>query len=179
MLGFPGGSDNEKSACNAGDLGSIPESRRSPGEGNGNPLQYTCLENSFHGQRNLVGFSPWGFKELDTIERLPLSLTALPVYNKFEKASCLNGGKDVALEVSYILSNSKNEMVTWENWQFVIMLIYACYIYYLKKQIFINNLNTHPSIGYWLNESSCFNKWTNCTATEKYVCVCMIWTRLF
>ena len=42
--GFPGGSDGE-STCNAGDLGSIPELERSPGEGNGNPLQYSCLEN--------------------------------------------------------------------------------------------------------------------------------------
>ena len=43
---FPGGSDSKESACNAGDLGSIPVSRRSPGEGNGYPLQYSCLENS-------------------------------------------------------------------------------------------------------------------------------------
>ena len=43
-LGFPGDSDNKESACYAGDLGSIPGSRRSPGEGNGNLLQYTCLE---------------------------------------------------------------------------------------------------------------------------------------
>ena len=42
---LPGGSDSEESACNAGDLGLIPESGRSPGEGNGNPLQYSCLEN--------------------------------------------------------------------------------------------------------------------------------------
>ena len=41
-----GGSDGKESACNAGDLGSIPELGRSPGEGNGNPLQYSCLENS-------------------------------------------------------------------------------------------------------------------------------------
>ena len=40
-----GGSDSKESACNAGDLGSIPESGRCPGEGNGNPLQYSCLEN--------------------------------------------------------------------------------------------------------------------------------------
>ena len=40
------GSDGKESACNAGDLGSIPEIRRSPGEENGNPLQYSCLENS-------------------------------------------------------------------------------------------------------------------------------------
>ena len=43
---LPGGSDDEESACNAGELGSIPGSGRSPGEGNGNPLQYSCLENS-------------------------------------------------------------------------------------------------------------------------------------
>ena len=42
---FPGGSDGKESACNAGDLGLIPGSGRSPGEGNGNPLQYSCLEN--------------------------------------------------------------------------------------------------------------------------------------
>ena len=43
---FPGGSDNKESTCNAGDLGSIPRSGRSPGEGNSYPLQYSCLENS-------------------------------------------------------------------------------------------------------------------------------------
>ena len=45
LLGFPGGSDSKASACNVGDPGSIPGSRRSPGEGNGNPLYYCCLEN--------------------------------------------------------------------------------------------------------------------------------------
>ena len=44
--GFPGGSDGKESVCNAGDMGSIPGSRRSPEEGHGNPLQYSCLENS-------------------------------------------------------------------------------------------------------------------------------------
>ena len=44
-MGFPGGSDGKESACNAGDLGLIPRLGRSPGEGNGNPLQYSCLEN--------------------------------------------------------------------------------------------------------------------------------------
>ena len=43
---YPGGSDGKESACNAGDLGSVPGSGRSPGEGNGNPPQYSCLENS-------------------------------------------------------------------------------------------------------------------------------------
>ena len=50
-------------------LGSVPGSGRSPGEGNGKPLQYSCLENS-HGQRSLGGYSPWGRKESDTTERL-------------------------------------------------------------------------------------------------------------
>ena len=44
--GFPGGSDGKPSACSVGDPGSIPGLGRSPGEGNGNPLQYSCLENS-------------------------------------------------------------------------------------------------------------------------------------
>ena len=46
---FPGGSEVKASACSAGDLGSIPESGRCPGEGNGNPLQYSCLENPMEG----------------------------------------------------------------------------------------------------------------------------------
>ena len=46
MICFPGGSDSKASACSAGDPGSIPGLGRSPGEGNGNPLQYSCLENS-------------------------------------------------------------------------------------------------------------------------------------
>ena len=46
LWGFPGGSDSKGSACNAGDPGSIPGQGRSSGEGHGNPLQYSCLENS-------------------------------------------------------------------------------------------------------------------------------------
>ena len=49
LLGFPGGLKGKASACNAGDPGSIPESGRSPGEGNGTPLQYSCLENPMDG----------------------------------------------------------------------------------------------------------------------------------
>ena len=49
QIGFPGGSDSKVSGCNAGDLGSIPGLGRSPGEGNGHPLQYTFLENSMDG----------------------------------------------------------------------------------------------------------------------------------
>ena len=45
---FPGGSDGKESACNAGDLGLIPRSGRSPGEGNGKPHLYSCLKNSMN-----------------------------------------------------------------------------------------------------------------------------------
>ena len=63
--GFPGGSVGNKSACNAGDLGLILGSRRSPGEENGCPLQYSNLENFMN---RGAGGLPWGRKESDTIE---------------------------------------------------------------------------------------------------------------
>ena len=66
LWGLPGGSDGKESACNAGDLGSIPGLGRSWG-GHGNPLQYSGLGNP-HGQRSLASYSPWGCKELDMTE---------------------------------------------------------------------------------------------------------------
>ena len=69
VLAFTSDSDGKQSAYNVGDLGSVPELGRSPAEGHGNPLQNSCLENP-HGQRNLVGYSPWGCKQLDTTEQL-------------------------------------------------------------------------------------------------------------
>ena len=57
------------SAYNAGDPGSIPGLGRSPGEGNGNPLP-AFLPGKSHGERSLVGYSPWGRKESDMTERL-------------------------------------------------------------------------------------------------------------
>ena len=65
--GFPGGSDDKESACSAGDLGLIPGLGRSPGEGYGNPLQYSLLENP-HGQGSLAGHSLWGSKKSVTTE---------------------------------------------------------------------------------------------------------------
>ena len=58
MWGSPSGSDCKESACNAGDLASIPGSCRTLGEGNGYPFQYSCLENPM-GKRSLEGYSPW------------------------------------------------------------------------------------------------------------------------
>ena len=66
---FPGGSDGKESACHAGALGSSPGSGRSLGEGHGNPLQDSCLENP-RGQRSLVDYSPWSWNEPDMAERL-------------------------------------------------------------------------------------------------------------
>ena len=77
-LGFPGGSDGKESACVVGDLDSIPESGRSSGEGSGNPLQYSCLENAMdRGAWGLACYSSWGHKELDMIHTL-VSFTKHP-----------------------------------------------------------------------------------------------------
>ena len=66
-LGFLSGSSEVKaSALNAGD----PGLGRSPGEGNGNTLQYLFLPRESHGWRSLVGYTPWGCKELDMTERV-------------------------------------------------------------------------------------------------------------
>ena len=65
-VGFPHSSVGKDSACNAGDSGMIPGLGRSPGEGNGNLLQYSCLEKS-PGQRSLArGLHSMGWQELDT-----------------------------------------------------------------------------------------------------------------
>ena len=67
--GLPGGSEVKASAWNMGDRGSIPESGRSPGEGNGKPTP-VLLPGESHGGKSLVGYSPRGRKESDTTERL-------------------------------------------------------------------------------------------------------------
>ena len=85
---FPGGSDGKASAYNAGDPGSIPGLGRSAGEGNGDPLQYYCLESPMD-----RGYSPWGRKESDTTEGLHLltyhSVTVqspLPIPQSYHKS---------------------------------------------------------------------------------------------
>ena len=71
--GFPGGSDSKESTCNAGDLGLIPGSGNIPWRREWQPTP-VFLPGEFHGQRSLVGYSPWVHKESDTAEWLTLSL---------------------------------------------------------------------------------------------------------
>ena len=80
---------DRESACNAGDSGdadSISRSGRSPEGGHGNSLQYSCLETP-HGQRSLMGYSPWGHKELDTTEATEHTCmhTSNPLYSPKHK----------------------------------------------------------------------------------------------
>ena len=72
LLGFPRGSNSKESACNAGDPSSIPGSRKSPGEGNDNPLQYSYLENSM--DRGAWWTIVHEIAKSDTTEWLTLSL---------------------------------------------------------------------------------------------------------
>ena len=65
-MGFPGGSDGKESDCNARELSLIPGLGRSPGEGNGCPLQYLCLENPM----DKGNWCPWGHKQSDMTEQL-------------------------------------------------------------------------------------------------------------
>ena len=79
-MGFSGGSNGKESAFSARYPRSIPGLGRSPGEGCGNPLQYSCLED-FHRQWSLAGYNPWGHKESGMTERLTLSLSHFPFKN--------------------------------------------------------------------------------------------------
>ena len=93
LLGFLSGSDCKESACNAGDPGLIP------GEGNGNPL----LPGKSHGQRSLVGYSPWGSKESDPTERLHFHFHFFPM-SKHLLISWLQSPSAVTLEPKKIKS---------------------------------------------------------------------------
>ena len=93
FLDFPDGSDSKASAYNMGDPGLIPGSRRSPGEGNGNPL----LPGKSHGRRSLVGYSSWGRKESDTTKRLHFHFHFFPM-SKHLLISWLRSPSAVILE---------------------------------------------------------------------------------
>ena len=78
-IGFPGGSVVKNPPANARDLGLISGSGRAPGEGHGNPLQYSCPKNPY-GERSLAGYSPRGHKESDVTEQLTHTQTILTIF---------------------------------------------------------------------------------------------------
>ena len=79
-MGFPGGLRVKNPPANSGDVGSIPGSRRSPGGGNGNPLQYSCLEN-FMDRGAWWDPSPWGHKESDRTDCMHASIQCTYTWN--------------------------------------------------------------------------------------------------
>ena len=83
------GSGSKESTCNSGDLGLILGSGRFPGEGNSNPLQYSCLEKS-HGRRSVgAGYCPWGRKESGTTERPYFTYFMSILLRSIKPAHCL------------------------------------------------------------------------------------------
>ena len=100
-MGFPGGSEVKESACSAEDLGSIPVLGASPGEGNGNPLQYSCLENP------MDGGAWWATVHGDTKSQTRLSeftffhfcvIYALPQFEKIKTINTKKKGKKIHVE---------------------------------------------------------------------------------
>ena len=85
-FGLPLWLSGKESACSAGDVGSIPGSEKSPREGNGNPLQYSCLGNP-HGQRSLVGYSQWDHRESGMTQLLNNN-------QQVQVRSCFHGSRD-------------------------------------------------------------------------------------
>ena len=96
MKGFPGSLDSKKSACSAKDLGSIPGLGRSPREGNGYPLQYSCLENSMDRQ-SLAGYGPWVTKS-----QTGLSDQHCYCIKKELKKQVISKGESLAMSLGYI-----------------------------------------------------------------------------
>ena len=80
LWGYPDGSDGKESGCSAEDLGLILGSGRSPGEGNGSPLQYSYLENSMDRRAWRATVSPWGSKESHMTEQLTLTCLCITLY---------------------------------------------------------------------------------------------------
>ena len=93
-MGFPGGSDGEESACNAGDLGSTPGLGRSPGRGHGN--HYSVLAWRIPWTRSLVGYSPGGRTESNMTERLSSSRGDLNIFRSLMKTIYVDLGFDKA-----------------------------------------------------------------------------------
>ena len=129
MRGFPGGSDSKGSACNSGDLGSIPGLGRSPGEGKGYPTP-VLLPGEFHGQRSLAGYSPWGCKELDMTEQLTLIRWNTSIKRNISSPTWLLG----------IVCIEKAEYMIFPLYFFLTSNLQSCSFLYRK---WFSNMHTH------------------------------------
>ena len=113
---FPHGLDSKESACNEGDPGSVPGLRRSPWRREWQPTP-VFLPGEFHGQRSLVGYSPWSHKRSDTTERLTLSLVRnveLRSYHQPEEFR--KGQKEREGSSPYVLPMSQNPLRWNPSW---------------------------------------------------------------
>ena len=99
---FPGDPDGKESACHEGDPDSIPGLGRPPGGGHGNPLQFSCLENS-HGQRSLVGYSPCDHKQSVMTERLSTAYKDKSYSSHMERNLVVSGLRDCGSNTSFPL----------------------------------------------------------------------------
>ena len=113
--GFSGGSVVRNLLVHTGDLDSVPGSGRSPGAGNDDPLQYSCLGNSR--QRSLAGYSPWSHKELDTTEWLNNRPYKHKRRNPPQKTESRSMGKGFHVMTKWDLSQGCKHGSTWENQQ--------------------------------------------------------------
>ena len=113
-LDFPGGPDGKVSVYNVGNPALIPGLGRSPGEGNGNPLQYYCtMPGKSHEQRSQVGYSPWGCKESDTTERLHFQFPSAFEYIQISFVLKMSLLLLHNLEPWFSLSSQWNQLKVW------------------------------------------------------------------
>ena len=104
FLGFPGGSEDKESACNAGDLDLIPGLGKFPGGRHGNPLQYSCLENP-HVQRSLVCCNPWVAKSQTVLKWLSMHACSIGIITDIlSRSLCLHWAPDKRENVSMCFS---------------------------------------------------------------------------
>ena len=106
----PGGSDSKESACNVGDWGSILRLGRSPGEENGYPFQYSCLENSMDREAGQATVH-WGLKELGTTEQVTLSLSASPIWTSRSQHNLHTCWRTKLISISEFF----NPLIVWKS----------------------------------------------------------------
>ena len=132
----------KKSACNVGDLGSIPGLGRYPGGGHGNPLQYSCLENP-HGQGCLVGYGPWGWEELDMTEWLSAHTSEIHSFLEWTTGSkCQFGQLKCYIPLVVFFANQELWFLKWKGKKNILKKRQLC----VKKKCTWNPVPTNLSV---------------------------------